>query len=548
MSGRKITMMVMSIVLLLISSSTASPGRIADAPIKFVTVFPDRAQITRTADLNLSAGKHTVLIENLPMYVEANSFTISAAGIDGITLIGLNHRVVSHLEDPHVKAAELERRLKKLESNDRQAINDRMESFRFQKDFLNSIKEESGRDIADQLQTLNLDVVQWKEAYLFVGKALREVGDSIRLASAELEDVDNRIRLLHDELNMIRRERQRQSRTVEIGLMLKKAGQVKVDLIYMIGNATWTPLYDARLHDKDDNVELGYFAEVSQRTGEDWNDVDLTLSTALPSLGAGPGDFRPWFLSIIEQLHIRGGRAGETLYAPSKMVQMPNALVVTNEISASADHAVAAISSGAFNTTFRIKTPETIPSGEKAVKTHISTFELKSTIGLICRPRNNESAFRLVSITNQGEAPLMPGEVSIFAGADYLGKTGIRDLIAPGQHFKLPFGKDNNIKIKREILEEKKSDRDDKWRIEKTIKITLTNNGKKARQVTLEEPFPISQDNRIKVKMRDVVPEPYSIDEKGKAVWFVGLNPGEKKEITIPYRIEYPKDLAVSGL
>ncbi|RKX27952.1 MAG: hypothetical protein DRP46_09320, partial [Candidatus Zixiibacteriota bacterium] len=518
------------------------------APIKYVTVFPDRAQITRTAVLDLPAGKHTVLIENLPMYVDATSFNISAEGVDGITLLGLNHRVVSHLEDPNKTAAELEKKIKKLENNDRQAISDRMESFRFQKDFLNSIKEESGRDIADQLQSLNLDVSQWKEVYLFVGKALREVSDSIRLALVELEEIDNLIRQLRDEQNVLQRDRQRQSRTVEIGLMLEKPGPVKIDLKYMIGNATWRPLYDARLHDKDDSVELGYFAEVSQYTGEDWNDVELTLSTAMPSLGAGPGDFRPWFLSIMEQLHIRGGRAEESSVAMGKPIQTVNLLENIQGVTVAADMAFAAINSGAFNTTFKIKTPESILSGEKAVKAHISTFKLDNTIGLICRPRNAADAFRLVSITNQDEAPLMPGEVSIFAGADYLGKAGIRDLIAPGQMFKLPFGKDNNIKIEREIIEEKKNDKGDKWRIEKTIKISLTNNGEKARQITLEEPFPVSQDNRIKVKIDDVVPEPNRIDEKGKAVWIIGLNPGEKIEIRIPYRIEYPKDLQISGV
>jgi len=551
MSGKKVTVMMMAIMMLMTSISYASTAEKTDAPIKYVTVFPDRAQITRTADLNLSAGKHTILIENLPIILDAGSFRTSAAGIDGITLLGLDYGIESHLEDPNEKAAEIERRIKKLENDDRQSINDRMESFVFQKDFLISIKEESGRDIADQLQTLDLDVTQWKEAYLFVGKALREVSDSIRLASAELEDVENLIRFLREEMNMTHVAQQRQSYSVEIGLMLEKAGPVSVDLRYMIGNAAWKPLYDARLHDKDDNVELSYFAEVVQCTGEDWNDVDLTLSTAMPSFGAGPGEFKSWLLSISEPPVIRGGRAGEVSYIIGE-TSIGDPLggygLLDLGLTLKSKRLKAEIARNHLNTTFHIKTPETVLSGEKAVKTHISTFELKSTMGTISRPKNTETAFRLVSIINQDEAPLMPGQVSIFAGTDYLGKANIRDLIVPGRQFKLPFGKDNNIEIEREIIEEKKSDKDDKWRIEKTIKITLTNNGKKARQVTVEEAFPVSQDNRIKVKMQDVLPESYSIDEKGKAVWIVGLNPGKKKEIMIPYRIEYPKDARVSGL
>ncbi|RKX26092.1 MAG: hypothetical protein DRP46_11220, partial [Candidatus Zixiibacteriota bacterium] len=107
MSGRKMVLMMLSVMLIAVSLSTASNGLQTDAPIKYVTVFPDRAQITRTAVLDLPAGKHTLLIENLPMYVDATSFNISAEGVDDITLLGLNHRVVSHLEDPNKTAAEL---------------------------------------------------------------------------------------------------------------------------------------------------------------------------------------------------------------------------------------------------------------------------------------------------------------------------------------------------------------------------------------------------------------------------------------------------------
>ncbi|MEW5923420.1 MAG: mucoidy inhibitor MuiA family protein [Candidatus Zixiibacteriota bacterium] len=534
--------------LVLAGIAAASNPVAIEAPIDKVTVFPDRAQVTRTANLNLNAGMHFLTIENLPIIVDANSFSISAAGVDGVTLLGLNHSVASHLEDTNEKAAVLERRIKDLDRNVKQSVADRLESFSFQKDFLESIKEESGRDIADQLQTLSLDVPQWKEAYVFIGKALRDVNDSIRLANMELEDVDNRLRQLRDEMILLQRDRQYRSRTVEISLSLEKAGPVDLSLTYMINEATWKPLYDARLLSATDRVELGYYAEVSQGTGEDWNDVDLTLSTAMPAVGTSPGEFMPWYLSIIERLQIRGGRSGESSIIKCMPVQNVDLLMQNNEVAVVADMAVAVINSDAFKTTFRIKNPATIPSDEKAVKTHIAAYTLEGTLSLLCRPRNNADAFRLASVTNQDEAPLMSGEVSIFADSDYLGRAEIRGPIVPGQPFKLFFGKDNQIKVEREILSQKKEDKGDNWRHDQTIKITLTNNDKKPRRITVEEPMPVSQDGRVKAKLYDVVPEPNSIDEKGMATWVIGLAPGEKKEVLIPLRIEYPKDANITGL
>lgn len=550
MKGRKF-FLVVSAFLIFVGISAASIPSSIEAPIDKVTVYPDRAQIMRTAHLNLTAGTHILLIENLPLAVDANSFSASAAGVAGMTLLGLNHRVVSNLENPNEKAANLERSIKNLERTEKQAIADRMESFAFQKDFLASIKEESGRDIADQLQTLNLDVAQWKEAYLFIGKALRDVSDSIRLASAELEDVDNRIRQLQDELNILQRDRQFQSRSAEISLMLDKPGPVELSLTYMIGGATWKPLYDARLLSATESVELGYYAEVSQRTGEEWNDVDLTLSTAIPSIKTDPGDFRPWLLSIFQEINIRGGKGAPIAYEVSGVnIGDPfggyGAIDLDQTLKAKME--TVSIDRNPYNALFHIKTQVTIPSGEKAVKAHIATYLLEGTLGLICRPGNSEDAFRLVSMTNQDEAPLMSGEVSIFADSDYLGRADIRGPIAPGQPFKLFFGKENYLKVKREILSEKKEDKTDNWRLERTIKITVTNNDKKSRRITIEEPTPVSQDGRIRTKLTDVVPEADSIDEKGKATWLVDLKPSETKELLISLRIEYPKDMNISGL
>eukprot|EP00466_Bigelowiella_natans_P004787 jgi/Bigna1/135013/aug1.27_g9721 len=62
---------------------------------------------------------------------------------------------------------------------------------------------------------------------------------------------------------------------------------------YTVQGATWTPSYDLRVNeDSDENnraeATLTYFGMVSQRTGEDWKNVHLQLSTATPSQAGLP--------------------------------------------------------------------------------------------------------------------------------------------------------------------------------------------------------------------------------------------------------------------
>ena len=79
-------------------------------------------------------------------------------------------------------------------------------------------------------------------------------------------------------------------------------------LSYVVKNASWTPSYDVRISAPSGNsstsaaaaaapaattttqkaLQLVYFAEVKQHSGEDWTGVDLTLSTSDPSLRAYP--------------------------------------------------------------------------------------------------------------------------------------------------------------------------------------------------------------------------------------------------------------------
>ena len=91
----------------------------------------------------------------------------------------------------------------------------------------------------------------------------------------------------------------------------------KPDHLPVVNNASWSPLYDLRATSQkgkpSPNVHLHYRANLSQSTGEDWNDAQLTLSTRAPEdldgglpkpstvqiQGVGPKRCVPWSLSHV---------------------------------------------------------------------------------------------------------------------------------------------------------------------------------------------------------------------------------------------------------
>jgi hypothetical protein len=97
--------------------AVGAPEEVVQAPIKKVTVYPDQVQVTRIGSVQLAAGEHTVIFENLPSGVLDASFQVAASGVAGITLLSLTHTTKEHLEAPTQKVAQLERELDSLVKN-----------------------------------------------------------------------------------------------------------------------------------------------------------------------------------------------------------------------------------------------------------------------------------------------------------------------------------------------------------------------------------------------------------------------------------------------
>ena len=70
---------------------------------------------------------------------------------------------------------------------------------------------------------------------------------------------------------------------------------VQLSISYIVSDASWTSSYDIRVNtntatsaDASESMILVYYAEVVQKSGEDWNDCCLFLSTSNPAEGSAP--------------------------------------------------------------------------------------------------------------------------------------------------------------------------------------------------------------------------------------------------------------------
>jgi uncharacterized protein (TIGR02231 family) len=351
---------------------------------------------------------------------------------------------------------------------------------------------------------------------------------------------------------------------VTVRFTAEQPGALDVTLAYALPGAGWTPAYDARLRTEQRAVELTYFGVVRNATGEDWNNVALTLSTARPNLGGGAPELSPWIVDILRAV-AHPASASSVMKAKRSdqgTVQVFNTLTMESVVDAIADSTVsyATLDTAATSASFKIPTPATIASDNSPQKVGIATVTLAAKLQYQATPKVLETAFLSAYTANSTEFPFLAGGVSTFLDNTFVSTSRLKTVM-PGEKFQLDLGADEGIAIKRKLVNRFTEDTGFTSKSRLTtyeFLITVTNNKRTAERVVFKDVLPTSRDEKIAVKLlapaeketgtKDKPGREVTREEDGKLVWRLDLKPGEKREIPLKFSIEHPADLPVSGV
>ena len=211
----------------------------------------------------------------------------------------------------------------------------------------------------------------------------------------------------------------------------------------MVTRASWTPLYDLRatVAEKKTSISLHYRATISQRTGEDWKDVSLVLSTASPQLGSTIPKLSAQYIGklpthrhrnmTMKSVALGGGGRGNGLPAPSSAPG--GRFVLTAErgdgIPAFFEQAEARAVEGVVSTSFVIESLATIPSDtDKSTQAHqvtIAVIDLSADLQWVSVPKETSSAFLQAKVKNTSQYLLLPGNANIFLENNFVARSTI---------------------------------------------------------------------------------------------------------------------------
>jgi len=194
-----------------------------------------------------------------------------------------------------------------------------------------------------------------------------------------------------------------------------------------------------------------------------------------------------------------------------------------------------------FGYEFDIRRPLTLLSDGKVTVTEIGRYQLPATYKYIGIPRADKKAFLVADATGWQSHNLLEGEANVYFENSFAGKT-IIDPNVVNDTINFSLGRDNGIQIKREKVAGKSSSKLFSTNQEQNLtwRITVKNTRNENVAITIKDQIPVSQKSDITVTTGEISGGDLN-EETGIITWDLNLMPNEQKEMTVNYRVKYPK-------
>jgi uncharacterized protein (TIGR02231 family) len=557
--------------LALIVGAIVAPSRGSAAPVPVtsritaVAVYPDRAVLTRLGRVELPAGDSELVLDGLPAALVDESLQVSGRGTAAATILDVNLRRTFLETSPDPRLRALEEELANLQRED-EALVARLKQLDEQRSLLQRIEAALTATPTKDSPTARPSLDEWQRLLAFQAENLTRLAGDQQSLQLQRTALAAKIAAVEAQLNEIRgRSPQRRSqKAATLRVSASRAGTLELSVSYTTPGASWSAAYDARLRAETRAIDVTYYGVIRNGTGEDWNGVALTLSTARPGLGGGAPTLSPWVVEPVRPMptaYLAQGVASSEFKTARRAGGPTEALTLAGSAAAESDATVAeaTVQTGLSSATFRIEAPLSLPSDRSAQKVVITTLNCPAELRYETAPKLIEAAYLSASSTNRSDFPWLAGPVNAFLGDTFIATSALR-AVMPGETLALSLGVDDSIAVKRRIVKRFTEDTgltNSGRRITHEYVVTLTNNKKTAERIVLREPTPVSRDEKIVIKVitpaeRDIssatAPKEISREADGILAWRIDLKPGEKREVPIKLTIEHPADLTVTGL
>lgn len=521
------TLLTFAIIMSVLSARAAERPQEVKAPISAVKVFLNSALITHTQKVKLKTGLNKLAFFGLAMNIHGKSISLRNFGKSELlsySLVTLSDttRILSLPEDIlfMIRRAKdsilvLERNIEKMEYE--------LGGLQLERNMLIKNDNIIPNTKTITLSELKLTMDYYRERY-------RDVSLEIANKQRELAQLrKNKVKALKNAFDVESGE----EKNMNISIILADFNNPdteyspNLELSYVAREAGWIPVYEVLSNDNK-TLKINYRSKILNNTGIDWNNMNISLSTADPFEYYSAPDLEPYYVDGYNRYEDDSKenqqQKKQQPQQQAQAVEMEEIFTPDREIS------------------FNIARKYNFKAGLMPFLVDITVYDLTPEYLYRCAPKKEEQVYSIARIKDWEKLNLIDGEAGLYNNGVFLGKTYIKPSEIE-DYLELPMGVMTNIFVKHKLLSELSSKKFLAGGTISTFDYEIKLKNISAEKVTVEviDQVPVSESSNVK---SDVLAMTEGGDKDaltGKIIWKVELNTSTEKIVALKYSISYPR-------
>lgn len=534
----------LSLAALLLGSSAHADDILLRADIAEALVFANGAEVSRIGEVELPAGRHTLLI---PMRDFGDPSSMEVTAPEGVVV--LPPQSVDRIAIPEGA----------LDTADEAAARDAVERAEFALETLRDTLARRDATIAGletqlaYLQSLSRggpegaampsDPARLAEILAALGTETARVGTELQAAREDRrafeETLEDRVREVAEarqalaDLNPFGTEAQ----GIAIEIEVPEAMRGEVVISYMNWDTSWSPTYALRLDTEAGALAVERSILFSYRGEATWRDVDTRFSTAIPNRQRVPSQVFPDPARIAPP-------------APEPAPRVASEMAVGDMMPAPAIVAEAAVMvTDGLSVVYEYATPVTVgPSGE--VTLPFDDLALDMALENRAVPRRDATAFLVATGRNDTGEAILPGEARFFRDGDLVG-TDFLPMIPAGAEVEMAFGALDHLVLSWQDLSRDEGDRGvfvSQNEQRRRIAFGIENTSTETEEVSLLYAVPFAEQEDLDVSVTfSRAPDMRDVDDmRGVSAWTLSVPPATEERIEMTVEMTWPEDMILT--
>jgi uncharacterized protein (TIGR02231 family) len=515
-----------------------------------VTLYRDGARIERTGAITLSPGTQKIRIPNLTRYLDKESVRVSGHGYASIVSFDTVDTTVQ--VSGYEKLDTLAKRKEDLEKQKSQ-VQRELTRLSARSNFFAQVLDKSAAEFSRWIPAGECEVDRVTILESQVTTQLDQLDKTQTKVQEKLENLDKELAMVNREIDKLRREAQQYevTNTIVVNVEAHKAGKCEFRITYFVAGAAWAPTYDFDL--AEDKATVTMFTVVRNNTREDWQSVQVAVSTATnrPATLVEPSpyllhEYVPPPPVAMKARTMRPATASG--YARDEAVTQ-EAMLEEKEMAPpppAMGESEATVQEVGGVLVFVLPEPVSVPADGEPHAFRTKSVELSADRKFFWNAVDFAEVIEVTTIEN-GDTVLLPGKARIYSSEEYLGETVLK-LVAPNEKVDLGTRFTYDLKGEKKLVAkgaEKTGLTRGNVAREYAYELTIKNFRKKPSPIKVMDRIPHSDSEKIKVENRRFSPKPTE-DKLSVLTWELEVPASEETKITYSFQIDYPRGTIIT--